>query len=275
MDTAIIRHKNSIAEYVQVFGVTLLPVFAIPLLCIFPFGVLHLAPAVVLALAGFGGALSAVQYIRDLQRVASERFISLSKDGITYQAFSDDVRSMRWDDITRVQYVTRLSTPASRRVGLSSGGYLTFVSAGLSFAVCRCHLFSLGDGKMSFFSRGYFVNHHGCNLLLAVLKLKLGDRLECDSTVESGKNDPASLRQTAQLLRSWGNFAEAEQAMKVGLYYAPVFDKANIAAYLDEYAGILRHLGRTTEAVEIESRSLERLKTLTHLKENILPLLGR
>ena len=135
------------------------------------------------------------------------------------------------------------------------------------------HLFSFGDGRMSFFSRGYFVNIKGCKLLLALVKLKLKDKLAGNTDLAAGRSDPKGLRRAAQLLQSWGDLSLAEQALREGLYYAQFLDKRNIAAYLDEYADILRQLGRTSEAAEIDSRSIDRLKGLTHLKEKILQVL--
>ena len=42
-DVEIIRHKSSIAEYVQVFGLFIVPVFIVPIICMVgPLGVLHL-----------------------------------------------------------------------------------------------------------------------------------------------------------------------------------------------------------------------------------------
>ncbi len=267
MDEEVIRNKATFVEYIQVVGPLFLPIMALPLPIAMVLPMLSWAAWPIAIMAGIS---SAIFYFLDLRRLDEERLIRLSKDRIAYQAFKDDVREVRWDEITNVVYATKFRAGEH---GIGVGGYLIFKSPKGSFEVWKRHLFSFFNGKMSFFSRGYFENSDGATLILTLLNLKLGDRFQ--TTIRKGLNQskPKILRKAAQLLRSWGDIALAEQALREGLYFVPILDKRNFPAYLDEYAVILRELGRITEAEEIEARSLERLKGLTQLKENVLKAL--
>jgi hypothetical protein len=236
-----LKWKAGIGDYAITIGWAGLAFWLTPFILAFtPFG--ELVRNSWMVLSSITASFAAVIYVGYIRRLANERQFIFSKDGISYHHFKDDVHDMTWTAIKNVFYKRRFQAHTHE---LSTGASLQFKSATDTFTFR-----GLSDVQTN-------------ELLIVLLKLKLGDKFTSDDDVSNPRTrKPQSARTIAQVLNSWGDFKLAERILRSALPYAPVFDKHNIDGYLNDYAEILRKLGRTQEAVEVEARAPERVKEL-------------
>lgn len=236
MEPLVLKWKRCIVEYAAAFGWGCCSFFAVSAACAFgPLSTL-IGLGECFLIGALGSLVAPTLYIAVyVRKLESERFVILTKDAITYQKFCSDRFTLRWDDIDEVKCIatTRMSHTS---VDLYSRSKAYNVPA--------------------------FNDIREYQVMLAVIRSKLKKRLGDKASSGQPAHHPKPALVAARWLYSQGDFEEAQMVLRPVLGHAEIFDKKNLHCYLDEYASILKGLGRNDEAREIEARAPEKIKQL-------------
>lgn len=136
-------------------------------------------------------------------RLNRERFITVSEEGFTYQAFNNDVNRMRWDEIDRI---TIVRSGGRHRISW----WQLRPTQGSSFEIFHDAPFYIGH-NLSILNRGWFSYKRARSLLHDLLSVKLKGRVFRKHHFEETAGWGSSLGvkhhvEAANILESWGDF---------------------------------------------------------------------